>query len=88
MEESKQYSFYMQYIINITSLGPAFFSDDGSIRSTHNRNSPINLVIDNINVIDCYKNFNILLFKETTKINEIKPALNTGLKASKKLQLF
>ena len=46
------------------------------------------LVIDNTNIMDCYKSFNILFFKEAMKINEKKPTLNTGLKASKELQLF
>ena len=46
------------------------------------------LVIDNTNIIYRYQNFNIILFKEAMKINEIKPTLNTGLKPSKDLQLF
>ena len=40
----------------------------------------------NTQIIDRHKNWNILLFKEATKIIEIKPSLNIGLKASKKLQ--
>ena len=78
----------VQYLLNITSLGPALFSNDSNIENADNRNSRINLVIDNTNIIDRYKNFNILLFKEALKINERKPTLNTGLKASKELQLF
>ena len=78
----------VQYVLNITSLGPALFSNDSSVENADNRNSHINLVIDNTNIIDRYKNFNILLFKEALKINERKPTLNTGLKASKELQLF
>ena len=42
----------------------------------------------NTRIIDCHKNWNVLLFKEAIKIKEIKPTLNTGLKASKELQLF
>ena len=38
--------------------------------SADNRNSRINLVTDNSNIIHRYKNFNILLFKEAIKINE------------------
>ena len=78
----------MQYLLNITSLGPALFSNDSNIGNADNRNSGINLVIDNTNIIDRYKNFKILSFKEALKINERKPVLNTGLKASKELQLF
>ena len=47
------------------------------IGSPDNRNSRINLAI-----------VTILLFKEAKKINETKPTLNTGLKASKELRLF
>ena len=67
----------------ITSL-----SNDDDIGSADNRNSCINLVIDNTNIImNHYKNFNILLFKEAMKINETKPILNTGLKASNAIVL-
>ena len=78
----------VQYLLNITSLVAALFSNDGNTGSADNRNSHINLVIDNTNIIDCYKNFNILLFKEALKINERKPTLNKGLKALKELQLL
>ena len=75
----------MQYLLNITNLGPALFLNDNNIGEADNRNLRINLVIDNTNTIDHYKDFNILLFKEAMKINERKPTLNTGLKASKEL---
>ena len=78
----------VQYLLNITILGPAFFSNDNNIERPDNRNSRINLVIDNTNIIDHYKNFDILLFQEAIKINEKKPTLNTGLKIFKELQLF
>ena len=42
----------------------------------------------NTRIIDRHKNWNILLFKEAIQIKEKKPILNTGLKASKELQLF
>ena len=64
------------------------FPNDSNIRNADNRNSLINLVIDNTIIIDRYKNVKILLFKEALTINEIKPTLNKGLKASKELQLF
>ena len=59
-----------------------------TIGNADNRNSRINLVIDNTNKIDRYKNFNTFLFKEALKIDERKPFLNTGLKVSKELQFF
>ena len=52
------------------------------------RSSRIYLVQMNTRIIDCHKNWNDLLFKEAIEIKEIKPTLNTGLKASKELQLF
>ena len=52
------------------------------------RSSRVNLVQMNTRIIDRHKNWNVLLFKEAIKIKEIKPTLNTGLKASKELQLF
>ena len=64
------------------------FPNDSNIGNADNRNSLINLVIDNTIIIDRYKNVKILLFKEALTINEIKPTLNKGLKASKELQLF
>ena len=52
------------------------------------RSSCVNLVQMNTRTIDRHKNRDVLPFKEAIKIKEIKPALNTGLKASKELQLF
>ena len=52
------------------------------------RLSRVNFVQMNTRIIDRHKNWNVLLFKEAIKIKEIKPTLNTGLKASKELQLF
>ena len=80
--------FEVQYLRYITSLGPALFSDDNNIGITDHVNSRISLGIDNAKIINRYKNFSILLFKEEGKVNEIKATLNTALKASKKLQLF
>ena len=48
----------------------------------------INLVQTNTIFIERHKNWNVLLIKEAIKIKEIKPTLNSGLKASKELQLF
>ena len=51
---------FLIYLLNITRLGPALFSND--IGNADNRNSRTNLVIDNTNIIDRYNNFNILFF--------------------------
>ena len=78
----------VQYLLKITNLCPALFSNDNNVENADNKNSRINLVIDNISKVDRYKNFNILLFTEALEINERKPNLNIGLKASKELELF
>ena len=78
----------VQYLLNISNLGPALSSNDNNNENADNRNSRINLVIDNTNIIGRYESLNILLLKEALKINETKPILNIGLKASKELELF
>ena len=78
----------VQYLLNISNLGPALSSNDNNNENADNRNSCINLVIDNTNIIGRYESLNILLLKEALKINETKPILNIGLKASKELELF
>ena len=78
----------VQYLFDIAGLGPALFLNDSNIGNAENRNSRISLIIDNTNIIDCYKNFNIALFKEALKINERNPILNKSLKVSKELPLL
>ena len=78
----------MQYLLNTTNLCAALFLNDNNNENADNRNSQINLVIDNTNIIGRYESLNILLLKEALKINERKPNLNIGLKASKELELF
>ena len=85
MENHLNQRVKVQYLLNITSLILALFSNDRNIGNADSRHSRINLVTDNTNIIDRYKNFNICLFKEALKINGRKPTLTTGLKASKKL---
>ena len=70
------------YLSNIISLGLALFSNGNNIENADNR-SRISSFIDNTNIIGRCKNFNVLFFKEALKINERKPALNTGLKVFK-----
>ena len=67
----------VQWLLDITNLG--LFSDGDNNRSTVNWNSRIILVVDNIKVIDNYKNFYVLLFNDIIKINAMKPASNTGI---------
>ena len=50
----------VQYLLNIASLCPALFSNDNNIGNAGNKNLRINLVIDNTDIIDHYKTFNIL----------------------------
>ena len=57
------------------SLGPTLYLDLDNVRSTDNKSSCINLVINNIKIF-----YNVLLLKEVIDINETKPTLNTGLR--------
>ena len=50
--------------------------------------SSINLVQINTRIIDRHESWNIIFLKKAVKMKEKKPILNTGLKASKKLQLY
>ena len=64
-------------------LANNIIDDEFDLKSSH-----VNLVQTNTRIINRHKNGNVLLFKEAIKIKKIKPTLNTGLKASKELQLF
>ena len=66
-----------------TSSGPIQNSDKFDLRT-----ECINLVQDKTEIINRHRNWNIILFKEALKIKELNPILNSGLKASKELQLF
>ena len=78
----------VQHIFKIVKLTQSLFSDSIVDDVQDPRMSHINLVQMNTRIIDCHKNWNILLFKKAIKIKEKKPILNTSLKASKELQLF
>ena len=78
----------VQHMFEIGKLTPSLLTnniidDEFDLRSCH-----VNLVQMNTRIIDRHKNWNVFLFKEAIKIKEIKPTLNTGLKASKELQVF
>ena len=61
---------------------------DGDVTTPDHHDININIVKGNVRIIDCHRNWNILLYKEAIKIKELKPLLNIGLKASKELDLF
>ena len=69
-------------------LTPSLLTNNTIDYEFHLRSTRINLVQTNTQLIDRHKTWNVLLFKEAIKVKEIKLTLNTGLKASKELQLF
>ena len=77
----------VQHMFDIGILTPSLFTNNLIDHELDLRSTRLYLVQMNTQIIDCRKNWNILLFKEAIKI-EIKPSLNIGLKASKELQLF
>ena len=78
----------VQHMFEIGKLTPSLLTNNIIDDEFDLRSSRVNLVQMNTRIIDRHKNWNVLLFKEAIKIKEIKPTLNTGLKASKELQLF
>ena len=70
-------------MFEIGNLTPSFLTNNIINDEFDFRSSRINLVRMNTRIADRHKNWNVLLFKEATKIKEIEPTLNTGLKASK-----
>ena len=78
----------VQHMFEIGKLTPSLLINNIIDDEFDLRSSRVNLVQMNTRIIDRHKNWNVLLFKEAIKIKEIKPTLNTGLKASKELQLF
>ena len=81
-------SIGVQHMFEIGKLTPSLLINNIIDDEFDLRSSRVNLVQMNTRIIDRHKNWNVLLFKEAIKIKEIKPTLNTGLKASKELQLF
>ena len=71
------------YVQQIGKLTPSLLTNNIIDDEFDLKSSRINLVQMNTRIIDHHKNWNVLLFKEAIKIKEIKPTLNTGLKASK-----
>ena len=52
------------------------------------RDKRINYVRNNIRVVDKSDNWSVLLFKEALAIKDSHPQMNSGLKASRDLNLF
>ena len=59
-----------------------------NINDVHRRKFNVNQIRDNTIVLDRCNNRNELFFKEALMIKRHCPTLNTGLRASKELQLF
>ena len=79
------------HLFGIASLHSSLFTSSAPTQNNEKfdlRTVRINLVQDNTEIIDRHKNWNILLFKEALNIKELNPILNSGLKASKELQLY
>ena len=77
-----------QHMFEIGKLTLSLLTNNSIDHEFDLRSSRINLVQINTQIIDGHNNWNVILLKEAIKIKEIKPTLNTGLKASKKLKLF
>ena len=61
---------------------------NGDLTTPDHRDININIVMNYVQIIDCHRDWNVLLYKEALKIKELKPLLNNGLKASKELDFF
>ena len=61
---------------------------NGDVTTPDHRDINTNIVKNNVQIIDCHRNWNVLLYKEPPKIEKLKPLLNNGLKASKELDFF
>ena len=72
----------LQYINRLMLMG------DNSLSKEDIRLGHINIVQQNLKVIDKSKNWSIILLKEAIYIKDRSPLLNSGLKASRELQLF
>ena len=72
-------------------MNDQLFDDDigsESIDSSSLREFSIESVRQSIQVLEMDSNWNRLLFKESLAIERNNPDLNSGLKASRQLQLF
>ena len=63
-------------MFEISKLTPSLLTNNIIDDDFDLRSSRINLIQMNTRIIDCLKNWNVLLFKEAIKIKESKPTLN------------
>ena len=77
----------VQHLFDIAFLHSSLFTSSAPIQNSGKFDLQT-LVQGNTETIDRHKNWNILLFREALKINELNPILNSGLKGSKELLLF
>ena len=75
-------------IIHMKNLLFMNTSLNGDVTTPDHCDIIINIVKNNVQIIDCHRNWNVLSYKEALKIKELKPLLNIGSKASKELNLF
>ena len=67
-------------IIHMKNLLFMNTSVNGDITTPNHRDININIIMNNVQIIDCHRNWNVLLYKETLKVKELKPLLNNRLK--------
>ena len=78
----------VQHMFEFVKLNPSLLTNNIVDDEFDLRSSRVYLVQMSTGITDGHKNWNVLLFQEPIKIKEIKPTLNTGLKASKEIQLL
>ena len=55
-------------------------SVDGDVTAPDHRDINVNMIKNNVQIIYSHGNWNVLLYKETIRIKELKPLLNISLK--------
>ena len=79
---------HFHHLYGILSLGNGLFNDDVPTNESSFREFSINSVRNNVKILDYDRNWNNLLYKEALYIERLNPNLNSGLQASRKLNLF
>ena len=76
------------HMFGMLSMNSHLFDDDISDNESFLRDFSIASVRQNVKILEIDNNWNRLLYKESLFIERVNPALNSGLKASRMLQLF
>ena len=76
------------HMFGMLSMNRHLFDDDISDNESFLRDFSIASVRQNVKILEIDNNWNRLLYKESLFIERVNPALNSGLKASRMLQLF